>query len=90
MPTTLLLTLSIFLFGIGLAVALTKQHVLFILIGIELILQAAHLNLMVLSNYYPAQLQAQLLVLLSMVMVVCEVAVALAIILQVYRRLSKT
>lgn len=85
MPTTLLLTLSVFLFGIGLAVVLTKQHAIFVLIGIELMLYAANLNLVVCNHYYPARLQGQILVLLSVVIVVCETAVALAIILQVYQ-----
>ena len=85
MPTTLLLTLSVFLFGVGLIVVLTKQYAIFILIGIELMLNAANLNLVVCNHYYPAQLQGQVLVLLSVVMVVCKAAVALAIILQVYQ-----
>ena len=85
MPTPLLLALSVFLFSVGLAVVLTKQQVIFMLIGIELMLNAANLNLMVFNNSYPRQLEGQVLVLLSVVMVVCETVVALAIMLQVYQ-----
>lgn len=85
MPIPLLLALSVFLFSVGLAVVLTKQQVIFMLIGIELMLNAANLNLMVFNNYYPRQLEGQGLVLLSVVMVVCETVLALAIMLQVYQ-----
>lgn len=85
MPTPLLLALSVFLFSVGLAVVLTKQQVIFMLIGIELMLNAANLNLMVFNNSYPRQLEGQVLVLLSVVTVVCETVVALAIMLQVYQ-----
>lgn len=84
MPNVLLLSLSVFLLGIGLAIILTKQHVIFMLIGIEIILNAANLNLIVFSNYYAAHLQGQVLLLMSMVVVVGEMALSLAIILQIY------
>ena len=85
MPTTLLMALSIFLWVIGLAIVLTKQHAIFILIGIELMTNGAHLHTLVFSAVSPAPLQGHVLVLFSMVILVCEIALGLAIILQVYR-----
>ena len=85
MPPPLLLVLSTFVFSVGLAVVFTKQNVLFILIGIELMLNAACFNFVLFGSYDPKQ-QGQAFVLLIMAMVVCETAVALAIIFKVYQQ----
>lgn len=84
MPSTLLLLLSAFIFGVGLAVILTKPNVLFMLIGIELMLNAANFNFVLFGSYDPQQ-QGQVFVLLVMAMIICETAVALAIIFKVYQ-----
>ena len=84
MPTTLLLSLSAFIFGIGLVIVLTKQHAIWMLIGIELMLNAANFNFVLFSSHDPQQ-QGQVFALLIMAMVVCETAVALAIIFKVYQ-----
>ncbi|HAN49567.1 MAG TPA: NADH-quinone oxidoreductase subunit NuoK [Amoebophilaceae bacterium] len=84
MPPPLLLLLSAFVFGVGLMIVLTKQNVLFILIGIELMFNAACFNFVLFSSYDPQQ-QGQVFVLLIMAMIVCETAVALAIIFKVYQ-----
>lgn len=89
MPPTLLLLLSAFVFGVGLVVVFTKQNVLFILIGIELMLHAACFNFVLFSSYDPKQ-QGQVFVLLIMAMIVCETAVALAIIFKVYQHYQST
>jgi NAD(P)H-quinone oxidoreductase subunit 4L len=85
MSPALLLLLSAFVFGVGLVVVLTKRNALFILIGIELILNAACFNFVLFSRYDPKQ-QGQVFVLLIMAMIVCETAVALAIIFKVYQQ----
>jgi len=84
MPPTLLLLLSTLVFSIGLAVVLTKSNVLFMLIGVELMLNAASFNFVLFSNYDPKQ-QGHVFVLFIMAMTVCETAVALAIIFKVYQ-----
>ncbi len=84
MPPPLLLLISAFIFSTGLFVVLTKPNVLFILIGIELMLNAASFNFVLFNSYDPTQ-QGQVFVLLIMTMIVCETAVALAIIFQVYQ-----
>ncbi len=89
MPPTLLLLLSAFVFGVGLVVVFTKQNVLFILMGIELMLNAACFNFVLFSSYDPKQ-QGQVFVLLIMAMIVCETAVALAIIFKVYQHYQST
>lgn len=73
------------LFSIGLAVVLTKRHAVVVLMGIELMLNAVNLNLIAFSQYDPDRLQGQLFSLFVMVVAAAEAAVALALIIQVYR-----
>jgi NADH-quinone oxidoreductase subunit K len=73
------------LFSIGLAIVLLKRHAIVVLMGIELMLNAVNLNLVTFSQYDPDRLQGQMLALFVMVVAAAESAVALAIVLQVYR-----
>lgn len=77
--------LSAFLFSIGLIVVLVKKNAIMVLMGIELLLNAANLNLIAFNQHTPASLDGQVFALFVMVIAVCETAVGLAIILQVYR-----
>ncbi|GAA4408693.1 NADH-quinone oxidoreductase subunit NuoK [Nibrella viscosa] len=73
------------LFSIGLAIVLLKRHAIMVLMGVELMLNAVNLNLVAFSQYDPDHLQGQMLALFVMVVAAAEAAVALAIIIQVYR-----
>ncbi|AQG81303.1 NADH-quinone oxidoreductase subunit NuoK [Spirosoma montaniterrae] len=73
------------LFSIGLAVVLLKRHAIVVLMGIELMLNAVNINLVAFSQYDPDRIQGQMLALFVMVVAAAESAVALAIVLQVYR-----
>lgn len=73
------------LFSIGLAVVVLKRHVIVVLMGIELMLNGVNINLVAFSQYDPNRLQGQMLALFVMVVAAAESAVALAIVVQVYR-----
>lgn len=73
------------LFSIGLAIVLLKRHAIVVLMGVELMLNAVNINLAVFSQYDPDRIQGQMLALFVMVVAAAESAVALAIVLQVYR-----
>jgi NAD(P)H-quinone oxidoreductase subunit 4L len=88
MPPALLFLLSAFVFSVGLVVVFTKPNVLFMLIGIELMLNAASFNFVLFSSCDPMQ-QGQVFVLFIMAMIVCETAVALAIIFKVYQHYQR-
>ena len=77
--------LAAFLFSAGIYVVLTKTNLVFILIGIELVLNAANIVLVIFSRADPS-FQGQIFAIFSVVLTVCEVAIALAILLNVYRR----
>ena len=81
----ILLLVSTFLFSVGLVVVCTRKHVLFVLIGIELMVHAASMNFMLFSRYDPTQ-QGQVYVLFIMATVVCEIAVALSLAFKVHQQ----
>lgn len=78
------LLLSAFLLCVGITIVIIKKNAIVILIGIELILNAANINLVAFSRYDPQLLQGQMFSLFVIVVAASEVAVAMAIILRVY------
>ncbi len=72
------------LFVIGLAIAITKQNAIMVLVGIELILNAANINFVAFAQY-DLSLAGQMFSLFVIVVAVAESAVALAIIYKVYQ-----
>lgn len=83
-PVLYFLWVSAFLFATGLTILLLKKNTIFVLMGIELILNAANLNLVAFSKN-DLSMQGLYLSLFVLIVGVCEMAIALAIILQVYR-----
>lgn len=85
MNPALYLLVAAALFSIGLAIVLLKRHAIVVLMGIELMLNAVNLNLVAFSQFDPDRLQGQMMTLFVMVVAAAEAAIALAIVLQVYR-----
>jgi len=83
------LILGALVFAAGLATVLTKRHAIGILMGIELMLNAANINL-VAFNFYAAgdALDGQVFALFVIVIAAAEAAVALAIFLNFYNNSS--
>jgi NADH:ubiquinone oxidoreductase subunit K len=79
------LTVSAALFTLGLLGVLTRRNAVNVLMGIELILNSANLNLVAFSRYGTGNLQGQLFAVFVIVIAAAEVAVALAIVLTLYR-----
>jgi NADH:ubiquinone oxidoreductase subunit K len=78
------LYLAAFLFSTGLFIAITKRNVIFVLIGIELILNGANLVLASFSAF-DTHINGQIFAIFSVVLTVCEVSIALAILLNVFQ-----
>ena len=72
------------LFCIGMIIIITKRNAIVVLMGVELILNAANINLVAFSRYDATLLQGQLFALFVIVVAAAEAAVALAIILRIY------
>lgn len=79
------LLLSAFLFACGVTCVAVKRNAVGILMGVELILNAANVNLIAFSRFVPEfRLDGQVFALMVVVLAAAEAAVALAIILNFY------
>ena len=83
------LILAAFIFSAGLLIAIVKRSTVFVLMGIELMLNGAHLNLAAFSRY-DTQLQGQVFAVFSVVLAAAEASIALAILLNIYKKHQTT
>ena len=81
------LLLAALLFALGLGAVLTRRHAILVLMGIELMLNAANLNFIAFWRFgpHPEQMRGLLFVLFALAVAAAEAAVGLALILAVYR-----
>lgn len=79
------LFLSAILFSVGLMIIIIKRNAIMVLMGIELMLNAANLNLIVFNRNNSEVLSGHFFSLFVIVIAVCETAVGLAIVLRVYK-----
>ena len=89
-PLSGYLLVAALLFSIGLAGALTRRNAILVLIGIELMLNAANLNLIAFWRYgpHPEALTGMMFAIFSIAVAAAEAAVGLAIILTVFKNRS--
>lgn len=89
---TFYLILSALLFSIGLAGALTRRNAILVLIGIELMLNAANLNFIAFWRFgdNAADLNGWMFAIFSIAIAAAEVAVGLALVIAVYRHRRTT
>jgi NADH-quinone oxidoreductase subunit K len=79
------LVISAALFSLGILCVLTRKNAINVLMGIELILNAANLNLVAFSKYSSGNIDGQIFAIFIIVVAAAEAAVALAIVLSMYR-----
>ena len=79
------LVVSAALFSLGVLGILTRRNAVNVLMGIELVLNSANINLVAFSRYGEGNLSGQLFAVFVIVIAAAEVAVALAIVLTLYR-----
>jgi NADH:ubiquinone oxidoreductase subunit K len=84
-PLEHILLLSALLFSLGVLAVITKRHAIVVLMGVELIFNAANLNLIAFSRFDPERLQGQMFALFVIVVVAAEAAIALAIVLKAFQ-----
>ncbi|HKV43881.1 MAG TPA: NADH-quinone oxidoreductase subunit NuoK [bacterium] len=83
------LVLSALVFCLGLYAVVTRRNGVAILMGIELMLNAANINLVAFNKYgAPGAMQGQIFALIVITLAACEAAVGLSLILAAYRRLE--
>jgi len=80
------LLFSVFLFGLGLFAVLTRRNLIGILIGVELMLNAASLNFIAFSRFLESDgSTGPIIVLFIIGLAAAEAAIALSIVVSVYR-----
>jgi NADH-quinone oxidoreductase subunit K len=79
------LVLSAILFGIGLVTVATRRNAVAILMGVELILNAAALNFVAFGHYVEGGVGGQVFAVFIIVLAAAEAAIALAIVLAIFR-----
>jgi NADH:ubiquinone oxidoreductase subunit K len=91
-PLAAYLTVSAFLFVIGLVGALTRRNAILVLIGIELMLNAANLNFIAFWRFsaHPEVFAGLMFVIFSIAVAAAEAAVGLALIIAIHRHYKTT
>ena len=79
------LVLSAILFSTGCFVVVSRRNSVGILIGVELILNSANINLIAFSHYVTGMVGGQVFALFVIVIAAAEAAIALAIVLSIYQ-----
>ncbi len=79
------LFVSAALFSLGVMGVLTRKNAVNVLMGIELILNSANINLVAFSKYSAASVDGQIFAVFVIIIAAAEAAVALAIVLSMYR-----
>ncbi|MCC6397765.1 MAG: NADH-quinone oxidoreductase subunit NuoK [Bacteroidetes bacterium] len=80
------LILSAILFTLGLYGIVTRRNAILVLMGLELVLNAANLNLIAFARYGGLNLDGQVFAIFVIILAAAEAAIALAIILNIFNR----
>ena len=80
------LIVSAILFSLGIYGIATRRNAILVLMGVELVLNAANVNLIAFSRYGGPSLDGQVAAIFVIILAAAEAAVALAIVLNIYHR----
>ena len=82
------LIISGVLFSLGVFAVLTRRNAIMVLMGIELILNAANVNFIAFSRYSTGTLDGQVIAIFVIILAAAEAAIALAIVLNIYQNFN--
>jgi NADH-quinone oxidoreductase subunit K len=80
------LIVSAILFGLGIYGIATRRNAIMVLMGVELVLNAANINFIAFSRYSALNFDGQVAAIFVIILAAAEAAVALAIVLNIYHR----
>src|SRR3954462_16004633 len=91
-PLSYYIIFSALLFAIGRAGALPRRNAILVLIGIELMLNAANLNFIAFWRYSPnpGEMTGLMFVIFSIAIAAAEAAIGLSIVIAIYRHYRTT
>ncbi len=78
------LTISVLLFALGLFAIVTRKNAIVVLMGVELILNAANINLLAFSKFNGG-MEGVMFAMFVIVLAAAEAAIALAIVINIYK-----
>jgi len=84
------IAVSAALFGLGVVVIATRRNLLYVLFGVEMILNAANINFVAFNRFNGDGLDGRMFAIFVIILAAAEAAVALAIVLNVYHLFSTT
>ncbi len=84
MPLGAYIAVSAALFAIGIVTIITRRNVLYILMGTEMILNAANINFVAFNRFGSNGLDGRMFAIFTIILAAAEAAVALAIVLNFY------
>lgn len=88
-PIEACLAISTFMFFAGVYGFLSRKNMLMVLIGVELMLNAADFNFVIFNRYlYPNQMEGFFFTLFAIGIAAAETAVAIAIVINIYRNVK--
>lgn len=79
------LVIGAMLFCLGILAVTTRRNAISVLMGVELILNGANINLVAFSRFSASGIDGQVFAVFAIVLAAAEAAVALAIVLNIYR-----
>ena len=79
------LIVSAILFSLGIFAVVTRRNAILVLMGIELILNAANLNFIAFAKYGGMTMEGQMFAIFVIILAAAEAAIALAIVLAIFR-----
>jgi NADH-quinone oxidoreductase subunit K len=82
------LVVSAALFSLGLYGVVTRKNAVMVLMGVELILNSANINFVAFARYGNLGLNGQIYALFVIILAAAEAAIALAIVLNIYKTFS--
>ena len=82
------LILAAILFSLGLFAVITRRNAIAVLMGVELILNGANLNFIAFARFGGMNISGHIFALFVIVLAAAEVAVALAIIINIYQNFN--
>jgi len=79
------LTVSAVLFSLGLFAIITRKNAILVLMGLELVLNAANINFIAFAKYGGLIIEGHVAAVFVIILAAAEAAVALAIVLNIYQ-----
>ena len=79
------LVVAALLFSLGLICVLASRNAIGLLMGVELILNAANINLVAFAHFIEQNISGQIFALFVIVLAAAEAAIAMAIVLSIFR-----